>query len=99
MENLTVFYLEDCPYCHNARRALAELKAENPAYEAVPVTWVDENLHPEMAGQFDYYYVPSAFLGTRKLFEAHPGDSYAKCLGQMRMSLDAARGAEGSAAE
>ena len=25
MEKLTVFYLDDCPYCRNARKAFAEL--------------------------------------------------------------------------
>ena len=32
MEKLTVFYLDGCPYCRNARKAFAELAAETPEY-------------------------------------------------------------------
>ena len=28
MEKLTVFYLDGCPYCRNARKAFGELAAE-----------------------------------------------------------------------
>lgn len=94
METITLFYLEDCPYCHNARRALEELKAGRPEFGKVPVVWMDENRHPELVGQYDYYYVPSAFAGKRKLFEAHPGDSYEKCREQMRQALEFALGGE-----
>lgn len=90
MKRLTLFYLEDCPYCRNAKRALAQLRAENPAYEAVEVEWVEESRSPARAAQFDYYYVPAVFLGTRKLYEAHPGEAYDACRERLRAALDAA---------
>ena len=39
MKKLTVFYLENCPYCVKAQKALKELKAENPAYEKADIQW------------------------------------------------------------
>ena len=65
MKNLTVFYMEGCPYCRNARRALEELIAEKPAYKGIPVEWVDENKHPERTEGRDYYYVPTFFPEKR----------------------------------
>ena len=32
MKELEIFYLTSCPYCINARKAIDELTAENPAY-------------------------------------------------------------------
>lgn len=91
MKDLTIFYLDDCPYCRNAKRALGELMAEDPAYAGTPIRWVEESREPDLAAKFDYYYVPTAYLGDRKLFEAAPGDSFETCKEQLRSALDAAR--------
>ncbi len=87
---LTVFVMQGCPYCRNARRAVEELLEENPAYRAVEIAWIDENRQPELAAQHEYYYVPSAFLNGEKRYEARPGESYGECKTQMRLALDAA---------
>lgn len=87
---IRLFYLEDCPYCHNARRALAELAAEDPKYRAAKIEWIEESRHPEIAGQYDYYYVPTVFAGDKKLYEARPSESYAECKEKLRAALDAA---------
>ncbi len=88
MAEITLFYLEQCPYCRNAKKALQELTADNPAYGTVRITWVEESRQPAYADRFDYYYVPSLFLGEKKLYEAHPGESYAQCREQLRQALD-----------
>ncbi len=88
MKDLTLFYLEGCPYCRNARRALEELEAENPAYAAVPIDWVEESQQPGLAGRYDYYYVPTVYAGARKLYEARPGESFAQCKASLRSALD-----------
>lgn len=90
MKKLTLFYLKDCPYCHNARRALRELEEENPAYASAPVEWIEESERPDCAARYDYYYVPSVFLGQDKLYEATPGERYEDCKAHMRAALDAA---------
>lgn len=93
MKKLTLFYLEDCPYCRNARRALDELVKENPAYAGVAVDWIEESRRPELAEQYDYYYVPTVFAGETKLYEAHPSESYSDCKEKLRAALDAVLGA------
>ena len=72
MKNITLFYLEDCPYCHYAKRAFRELIEEEPTYGEISVDWVEESRQPKIAAQYDYYYVPTIFYGDEKLYEAHP---------------------------
>lgn len=90
MNDLTLFYLESCPYCQNARKALQELAAEKPEYASVKIDWIEESRQPALAEQFDYYYVPSVFLGKDKLYEAAPGESYSACKEHLAGALDAA---------
>lgn len=89
MKKLTLFYLENCPYCINARRALAELVQEEPAYGQVPVEWIEESRQPQLAERYDYYYVPTIYDGEEKLYEANPTESYADCKKNVRAALDA----------
>lgn len=90
MRKLTIFHLEHCPYCHNAKRALQELLQENPAYGAIELEWIEESRQAELANSFDYYYVPTVYAGRDKLYEARPGESYADCKANLRRALDAA---------
>ena len=89
MKKLTVFYLDGCPYCRNARRAFEELAGENGAYSGVDVEWVEENQRPEIVKGHEYYYVPTIYAGERKLYEAHPGESYDECKAKVKAALDA----------
>lgn len=91
MEKLTFFYLEDCPYCQNAKKALEELKGEKPEYGKGEIEWVEESQSPEIAERYDYYYVPAVYAGGRKLYEASPSEGYADCKERLRAALDAAR--------
>ena len=63
MPKLTLFHLDDCPYCHAARRAIEALRSENPAYADIEVEWVEESRQPERVKGYDYWYVPTVFLG------------------------------------
>ncbi|MDR3086079.1 MAG: thioredoxin family protein [Christensenellaceae bacterium] len=69
MKPITLFMFEACPYCQEALRFIEELKAENPAYAAIPFTMIDERLDPVTADKFDYYYVPTFYVGDQKLHE------------------------------
>ena len=89
MKKITLFYLTNCPYCHDARRALAELSKENPAYAAISVDWIEESQEAELANQYDYYYVPSIFAGDKKLYEAKPSENYASIKKNVKEALDA----------
>ena len=69
MKELTLFVMKGCPYCREAKRFLAELREENPDYAAIPIREIDENVERELADSYDYYYVPSFYLGREKLHE------------------------------
>ena len=89
MKNITLFYLANCPYCHDARRALAELSEENPAYAAISVDWIEERRQAELASQYDYYYVPSILADGKKLYEVNPSEDYTSIKKNVKKALDA----------
>ena len=79
-KKVIAFYLEGCPYCRQAREAVKEIISENPEkYSSVKIEWVDENQHPEISSQYDYYRVPTFFVDGVKVSEARPGEKYEEC--------------------
>ena len=46
-----------------------ELYAENDAYKALEIEKIDELVHPDIAEKYDYYYVPTYFVGDKKQHE------------------------------
>ena len=77
MKKIVCFYLEDCPYCHKAKKAYAELTTENPKLAEVPIEWVEESREkPTELKNFNYYYVPTLYVGDDKVYEASPSDDY-----------------------
>lgn len=89
MKKIILFYLENCPYCHYAKRAVKELKDEKPEYNEIDIEWIEESRHPEIAERYNYYYVPAIFFGDRKLYEASPSEDYAACKKNVKAALDA----------
>ncbi len=69
MKELTLFYFDGCPHCANAMRWQEELFAEHPEFKDVPLTLIDEHKQPELADQYDYWLVPTYYLGSEKLYE------------------------------
>lgn len=69
MPKLTLFILETCPYCIRARKYLNELQLDNPAYHAIEIETIDERKQRSLANSYDYYLVPTFYLGQTKLFE------------------------------
>ncbi len=90
VKELTMFYLDDCGYCAKARQALDELFLENPAYALIPLKRIEESREPALADSYDYYAVPSFFIGKEKLFEAHIGMRYEDIKAAVKACLDAA---------
>lgn len=90
MKKVTAFYLETCPYCKQAKRALRDLIRENPDYDAVEIEWIEESEQPELADQYDYYATPSMFIGKEKLYEAHLFEQYDECRAHVKAVLDQA---------
>jgi len=69
MKKITMFLLESCPYCIEAQRFMNSLKAENPEYARLEIEKIDERKHPDIAEKFDYYFVPTYYVGGEKLHE------------------------------
>jgi predicted DsbA family dithiol-disulfide isomerase len=69
MKEITFFMMDVCPYCIQAQKWLDELMAENPAYREIPMKVIDERKEPDIAGQYDYYLVPTFFVEGKKLHE------------------------------
>ena len=69
MKKIRLFFFESCPYCRKAIGWLEELMAEETQYAKLEIERIDEKLHPEIADKFDYYYVPTFFVGDEKLHE------------------------------
>ena len=90
MAEITIFEQAFCPYCRKARKALEALKAENPVYAEITVRWIDENRQRGLADQYDYWYVPSVYMGEEKLYEADPSEGYDEIRANLRAALDRA---------
>jgi len=79
MKKVTYFHLDTCPYCRQADEVLADLIKENPEYGKVVFEKINENEHPEIADQYDYYANPSMFIGKEKIYEAHLFETKEEC--------------------
>lgn len=51
---------------------MEELKKEDPKYLNVEVIVIDEEVEPEKAKKYDYYYVPTYYVEDTKLHEGVP---------------------------
>lgn len=68
MEKITLFYLKNCPHCKKAQQILSKL-LQNPKYQKLEIVRIEENMRPEIANQYDYYYVPTFYVGNKKICE------------------------------
>ena len=75
MKEALYFYLTRCPHCIKANAVLEEVK-KDPKYAGVKLTLVEESENEELAGKFDYNYVPTFFVDGKKFFEAQPGKPF-----------------------
>lgn len=69
MKKVTLFHQKFCPYCVNARRWVKEVLEECPELCNVEIEMVDENANFNRASKCDYYYVPTFYVGSRKIHE------------------------------
>lgn len=69
MKNITMFITDWCPHCKRAKTWIEEVKQENPKYKDIKVEIIDEEKHPEISKQYDYYYVPTYYVEKKKIYE------------------------------
>ena len=88
MNTLTVFYLDGCPYCRNAMRAVQELETELSGFSADRIDWIEERRNADIADRYDYFRVPSVFFGAQKLYECSPLDDYAVIKQRLKQAIE-----------
>ena len=69
MKKVMLFHFVGCPYCRAAENYLSELTDAYPELAAVEVERIDERKHPEIADQYDYWYVPTFYVDGQKAHE------------------------------
>ena len=89
-KKITAFYLNGCPYCRQARKALEDLINEDNKYSHVIIDWIEEENNPQISEKYNYYYVPAMFIDNDKLYEAQPGENYETCRQNIKRVLDSA---------
>ena len=72
MKSVKLFMFEGCPHCRLAQELMREIFAEHPEYAKVPLEVIDEHKSPEVADRYDYYLVPTFYVGEEKMSEGHP---------------------------
>jgi hypothetical protein len=51
---------------------MEEICKEHPEYRKVTIQKIDETKDPDYAATFDYYYVPTFYVGDAKIHEGTP---------------------------
>lgn len=69
MKQVKLFYQERCPFCKKAFKYIDELKKEHPEFADINIEMIDETEEPELADQYDYYYVPTFYIDGKKVHE------------------------------
>lgn len=69
MKPVLYFYMEGCPFCRQTERWMEEVVREHPEYAAVEVRRVEERRERGFANGFDYYFVPTYYVGGVKAHE------------------------------
>ncbi|KEJ91944.1 glutaredoxin family protein [Synergistes jonesii] len=74
MKEVKMFMFEGCPHCKKALEIKAALLEARPEYKKVPFVMIDEKKEPETADKYDYYYVPTFYVGDDKIAEGVPSE-------------------------
>lgn len=69
MKKIMLFHLNRCPYCTEVLIWMDELKHEQAEYEPLEIELIEESENENFANQFDYYYVPTYYVGDEKVHE------------------------------
>ncbi len=83
MKKVTMFMMSTCPYCKKAI-AIQNKLLQQDRYQGIEIELIDERIHPDVADRYDYFYVPSYYVGEQKLHEGAADED------NVRAVLDAA---------
>lgn len=68
-KSVQLFHVEACPYCQETRGWIRDLKNQYPELRALQIELIDEKKQPDIAVQYDYWYVPTFFVDGNKVHE------------------------------
>ena len=71
-KGVKMFITETCPHCKKAFLIMEEICREHPKYKSIKIKKIDETKKPDYAAKFDYYYVPTFYVGDVKMHEGIP---------------------------
>ena len=71
-KGVKMFMTETCPHCKKAFLMMEEICREHPEYKSIKIKKIDETKKPNYAAKFDYYYVPTFYVGGKKMHEGSP---------------------------
>lgn len=71
-KTVKMMMLDSCPYCRQAFQMMDRLREEHPEYKGVSVETIEESREPEKTEGYDYWYVPTFFVGGEKILEGVP---------------------------
>ena len=69
MKKITMFTMASCPFCRMAHRWMDDVINENPGFKDIEIEIIDEVRNPEIANQYDYWYVPTYYVDGSKVHE------------------------------
>jgi glutaredoxin len=69
MKDVVVFVTAWCPYCKRALSLIDKVRSEDDRYRDIEITVIDEEKEKQYADQFDYYQVPTFYVGGQKVHE------------------------------
>ncbi|HAL74360.1 MAG TPA: thioredoxin family protein [Clostridiales bacterium] len=75
-KKVTIFVLKYCGFCRTALRYLENVLEEHPEYRQLEIEQVDEAIERERARAHDYFYVPTFYIGQRKVHEGAVRDQH-----------------------
>ncbi|MEG1699776.1 MAG: glutaredoxin domain-containing protein [Alistipes sp.] len=69
MKPVKLFYLKNCPFCKKALTYIEQAQAADPALREIAIEMIEESEQADLAETFDYYYVPTFYIGGEKVHE------------------------------
>lgn len=69
MKEITFFMKPSCPYCKEAYGFIDEMYKKDPSLKEIKINEIDEDKESELAAKYDYYYVPTFYVGGEKIHE------------------------------
>ena len=63
MKEILLFVLKGCPHCR--------LALQGQEWRDIPLRVIDEREEADLADSYDYFYVPTYYVGGEKVHEGH----------------------------